>query len=548
MRSLRKTWRRAYTLMVVGCAAIAHASTPIPEEACKHLNQFTLPAVTSIQAEEVMAGKLQPPIGKPITDLPPFCRVLVVASPAPGSRINIEIWLPLRGWNEKFLGTGNGGGGAKIYYPPLRAGLRRGFVTANTDLGTTPNADAAAANPEAWIDFGHRATHVMTLVSKAVIRAYFGQAAQRAYFWGSSTGGQQAMSEAQRYPDDYDGIVAGSPAINRTHLHSYFVWNYQAMHRVEGQSSLTPDEIAQLDRDVLHECAGHDGGAPSDDFLSDPRVCHFDPATMPLCSVKADVGCLTQPQRDALKMLYAGPVNPRTRERIYAPMPPASEASNLGLAYQETLATARQLLYPFLWAFGSAFDPMKFDFDKDEATLDDKLAAIVNANNPDLTAFHAHGGKLILYTGTADPIVPYADEISYYERVVDFLDAHPQPGMPENPLEATQTFFRMYVVPGMGHGGGGPGLDSFGQLIQPTDNDVLYALERWVEQDVPPGDFPAVGWNDGVSSKGIRMRRNVCVYPAFPTYIGGDPSQASSFRCADHPRGSVANAGERYLR
>lgn len=120
--------------------------------------------------------------------------------------------------------------------------------------------------------------------------------------------------------------------------------------------------------------------------------------------------------------------------------------------------------------------------------------------------------------------------------------------MPENPLEATQTFFRMYVVPGMAHGGGGPGLDSFGQLIQPTDNDVLYALERWVEQGVAPGEFPAVGWNEGLSSKGIRIRRNVCVYPALPTYVGGDPSQASSFRCTAHPRGGVANAAKRYLR
>ena len=190
--------------------------------------------------------------------------------------------------------------------------------------------------------------------------------------------------------------------------------------KVEGQSALTPDEIAQLDRNFIHSCAGNDGGAPTDDFLSDPRLCHFNPATVPLCGVKATAGCLTQPKLDALKMLYAGPVNPRTKERIYAPIPTGSEASNLGLAYQETPTTARQVLYPLLWAFGGAFDPMKFDFDRDEATLDDKLAAIVNANNPDLTEFRAHGGKLILYTGTADPIVPYTDEISYYERVVDY--------------------------------------------------------------------------------------------------------------------------------
>ena len=284
MQTLPRTWGHILTWIIVGCAATAHASTQNSSEACKRLNQFTHPAVTSIHVDEVTNGKLQPPTGSPITDLPPFCRVLVEASPAPGSHINIELWLPSQKWNGKFLGTGNGGGGAKIYYPPLRAGLRRGFATANTDMGTTPNADAAVTNPEAWIDFGYRATHIMTVVSKAVVMAYFGKAAQRSYFWGSSTGGQQAMSEAQRYPEDYDGIVAGSPAINRTHLHSYFVWNYQAMHNVEGQSAFTADEIAELNRNVVHTCAGHDGGAPTDDFLSDPRLCHFTAATMPLCA------------------------------------------------------------------------------------------------------------------------------------------------------------------------------------------------------------------------------------------------------------------------
>ena len=293
MRKRPGTLRHAIAWTIVGFTAMAHASTPDSSGACRQLNQISDPVITSIHAEEVRSGKLQLSKGNPITDLPPFCRVLVEASPAAGSHINIEIWVPLQVWNGKFLGTGNGGGGAKIYYPPLRAGLRRGFVTANTDLGTMPNADAVVDHPEAWIDFGHRATHVMTVVGKAVILAYFGRAAQRAYFWGSSTGGQQAMSEAQRYPEDYDGILAGSPAINRTHLHSYFVWNYQAMHKLEGKSALTPEEIAQLDRSVVAACAGHDGGAPTDDFLSDPRLCHFDPATLPLCGVKAIAGCLT---------------------------------------------------------------------------------------------------------------------------------------------------------------------------------------------------------------------------------------------------------------
>jgi len=535
-------------LSMATCMAATPAFAADSASTCASLNTLAVPSVTSIHAEEVTSGKFQPKTGAAFTELPHFCRVLVIASAAKGSHINIEMWIPSSGWNGKFLGTGNGGGAGKIYYPPLRSGLRRNFATANTDMGTTPGADKMVDNPEAWIDFGYRATHIMTTVGKAITQAYFGKPAQRSYFWGSSTGGQQAMSEAQRYPEDYDGIIAGSAAINRTHLHSLFVWNYQAMHSAGDKSLLSDEEIKLLNRAVLHACAGHDGGAPMDDFLTDPRSCRFDPATIPVCTTRQVTDCLTQPQLDALKKLYTGAVNPRTNERIYAPMPPGSEASNLGLMYQQTPATAKQLLYPFLWTFGSSFDPMTFDFDKNEAALDDKLAAIANANNPDLTAFQRRGGKLILYTGTADPIVPYPDEISYYERVVSFMRTHPQHDAPADPLKATQSFFLLYVVPGMGHGAGGPGIDGFGQLIQLTDNDVLYALEQWVEHGVVPGAFPGVGWNGGVSSGGVRLRRNVCAYPNFPSYAGGDATQAASFPCTYHPRGEVPQAAERYLR
>lgn len=540
--------RLALALAMLSGASAARAWGEDGSAKCAALNALTLPEVTSIHAEEVTSGKFKPPTGAEFTELPHFCRVLAEASAAEGSHIRIELWIPSAGWNGKFLGTGNGGGAGKIYYPPLRSGMRRGFATANTDMGTTPGANLMVDRPEAWTDFGYRATHVMTVVGKAITRAYFGRDAQRSYFWGSSTGGQQAMQEAQRFPDDYDGIIAGSAAINRTHLHTYFVWNYQALHAVEGKSQLSAEDISGVVRSVLRACAGHDGGAPGDDFLTDPRACHFDPASIPVCDLHRADGCLTKEQHEALAKLYAGPVNPRTKERIYAPIPPGTEASNLGLMYQETPSTAKQLVYPFLWAFGNGFNEMRFDFDKDEATLDEKLAATLNANNPDLSAFRKHGGKLIMYTGTADPVVPYPDEISYYERVVDFMRAHPQAGAAANPLEATQQFFKLYVVPGMGHGGGGPGIDGFGQLIELTDNDVLYALEQWVEKGVVPGTFAGVGWNDATPSKGVRLRRNVCAYPEFPTYVGGDSAQASSFQCRYHPRGGVDNAAARYLR
>lgn len=533
------------------CRADSLQAAVVPRNmpaACSALNQLKLPHMLSITAEQVSTGQIQPPIGKIITGLPPFCRVRLVSKPAPESNINIEIWIPISGWNGRFLGTGNGGGGGKIYYPPLRAGLKRGFVTANNDLGTSPNANKMVDSPEAWVDFGYRATHIMTILSKTVIKAMFGVQPKYSYFWGNSTGGQQSMSEAERYPEDYNGIIAGGAAINRTHLHSYFVWNYQATHKVEGKSALSAETISELNKAIIASCAGKDGGAPTDDFLTDPRICKFNPSSMPLCDSSHATGCLTAPELAALKMIYAGPTNPKTGERIYAPMPFGSESYKLGIAFQEDKAKANTLMYPFLWAFGAGFNPLTFDFDKDETTLDTKLASILNANNPDLTAFQKRGGKLIMFTGTADPIVPFPDELNYYERVVDFERQHPQPGAASDPLVATQSFFRYYIVPGMGHGGGGPGLNNFGQLIEPKDDDLLHALEQWVELHSAPDELLAIGWNDATPSKGVRLRRNICPYPELPTYVSGDPSKEGNFRCVAHARGEVDVPGARYLR
>jgi len=203
-------------------------------------------------------------------------------------------------------------------------------------------------------------------------------------------------------------------------------------------------------------------------------------------------------------------------------------------------------LYPFLWAFGSKFDPMGFDFDKDEDILNTKLAPAVNANNPNLIAFQQNGGKLIMYTGTADPLVPFPDTVNYYERVVAFEGQHLPDGV-HDPLEATKEFFRYYLVPGMGHCAGGPGLQSFGQAISVNNDDLLYALELWAEQNRAPGEIPAVGTSAGTNQSGKKIERNVCPYPELPTYTGGDAAEPASFRCQVHPHGNVAVPASRYL-
>ena len=503
-------------------AAAAQAQT----DPCASLNHLNLPHAT-LTAERVTEGSF-----KSSKDLPPFCRVTLVSSPEPSSRINIEVWLPETGWNHRLLGTGNGGGAGKISYGDLTSGLRRHFAVANTDLGTSPSADSTDRLPAKAVDFGHRATHEMTLAARAVITAYYKQPPERAYFYGCSTGGQQALSEAQRYPADYDGIVAGAPANNRTHLHSEFLWHYQVTHAApDNKSFLPPDLIKLLTAEVLKACVGKDGGAPTDTFLTDPRACRFTPDQLPHCTATLTTSCFTPEQLTALKAIYAGPTNPTTGEQIYAPIPFGSEAIGGGLISQtDPKNHPLPNSYPFLWTLGADWNPLTFSFDRDEALLDKTFAADLNANNPDLTPFKKHGGKLLMYTGTADPLVPFPDAIHYYERVI-----HAQ----HNSLAATQAFFRYYLVPGMAHCGGGPGLTNASQPIAATDDDMLTALEAWVEHDTPPPAFPATG--NGLS-------RNLCAYPELPTYTTGDPALASSFTCKAHPRDIDHPPATRYLK
>lgn len=522
-----------------------------PVAACEKLQSLSFPQVISISSQSITAGQSLPTTGpdrvppEKAVGLPAFCRVRMVAKPAPQSSIQIEIWLPLAHWNGRLLGTGTGGGAGYINYDSMGPGIKRGFATANTDLGTAPSANLAVDSPDKWADFGYRATHQMTLLSKAVITAFYGVSARHSYFDGCSTGGQQALSEAQRYPADYNGIIAGAPANNRTHLHSEFLWHYQATHKA-GDRSLLPQEVLNLiTAAVVSSCAGKDGGAPSDNFLTDPRACKFDSDSLPICSEKVVTHCLTQDQLAAIRTIYKGPGNPATGERIYAPMPFGSEASPGGISFQENWPAAVELMYPFQWALGARFEPTKFDFNNDEAQLDDRLASLVNANNPDLRAFKNNGGKLIMFTGTADALVPFPDAINYYESVVKFIKQHAEKDSHADPLTATQEFFRYYLVPGMAHCGSGPGIVGFGQGISDEPNDLLGSLQKWSEEDSAPGEIEGVGETN--RSNGEMMRRRICPYPEFPTYVGGDPSVVSSFQCKTRPRGEVAIPAGRYL-
>ncbi len=462
--------------------------------------------------------------------------------------------MPEKGWNGRFLGTGNGGGAGKINYRELALGLKRGYATANTDMGTSPRANAVVGHPERWADFGYRSTHEMSSASKILLTEFYGKPESHSYFVGCSTGGGQALMEAQRYPADYNGIIAGAPANNRTHIHTGFLWNLKATNSMP-DAQLPAQKIAWVTKAVVAACAGKDGGAPEDGFLTDPRECKFNPDALPKCSGDSQDDCLTGAQLAALKQIYAGPTNPETGERIYTPIPFGSENSPAGVLEQENPAKMDVQFYPFQWALAAKFDYTNFDYDRDQDEVDRKLAPILNANNPDLSKLRNAGGKILMFTGTADPLVPYQDALNYYDRVIQYQQdklAKQGKNGPQQALTRTQDFFRYFLVPGMAHCTGGPGLHEFGQglwLHGPPDSqhDLLAALVDWVERGKAPESIIATTYVDDTPAKGIRLQRPICPYPKFPTYTAGDWKSASSYRCVDHPLDEVLKPAARYL-
>jgi feruloyl esterase len=306
---------------ICGAALLSLAVSPafaetehVSGQSCESLAALTLPDTTITIAQTVSAGA-QP-------GLPAFCRVAATLQPVPGSNIRIEMWMPVAAdWNGRFLGTGNGAFGGAIRSDSLSNGLRLGYATVNTDQGTFPAATlpnagygAGIGHPEMVIDWGWRSTHLMTVIAKRIVNTFYGRTPKHSYFNGCSTGGHQALSEAERFPDDYDGILAGAPGHNRTQLHTYFLWT--AILASHPDYAIPASKTPLINNAALAACAGKDGGLSTDGFLTDPRHCDFDPAVLQCTGADAPT-CLTQGQVQGLKLAYQGPRNPRTGRLIY---------------------------------------------------------------------------------------------------------------------------------------------------------------------------------------------------------------------------------------
>src|SRR5438309_1562368 len=437
--------------------------------------------------------------------------------------------MPVSGWNGKFQGIGNGGFAGYISHGELAGPVARGYAAASTDTGHTgSDASWALGHPEKIVDYGHRAIHEMTEKAKLIVKAFYGNGPKRSYFAGCSNGGRQALMEAQRYPNDYDGLIAGAPANYFTHFLAGFAWNMQATLNDPG-SYIPGSKLKAIEAAVLAACDPRDG--VTDGVIDDPTKCSFDPYVL-LCKGAESDGCLTEKQIVALKKIYAGPRNSKG-EQIVAGFLPGGETGPGGWAIWINAADpTRALQYFFATQTFSnmvydnpAWDFKTFNLEKDGKVADEKLAPALNATDPNLKAFKARGGKLILYHGWSDAALPPVNTINYFQNVVSKMGQRD-----------AGSFVRLFMVPGMQHCGGGPGPNSFGAFVtgaqSDPQHDMSVALERWVEQGVAPDQIIA-SKRQGIDPKSAVVRtRPLCPYPQVARYKGsGSMDDAVNFVC-----------------
>ncbi len=428
-------------------------------------------------------------------DLPAHCRVQIDLTPTTDSMIKMELWLPAENWNGKFMGTGNGffAGSIQGMMFDMPEALRLGYATAGTDTGHQgEGGEWAIGHPEKMIDFAYRSTHEMTVKAKEIVRAYYGQDEKYAYFKGCSTGGRQALMEAQRYPDDYDGIIAGSCANRHIHMWTASVAQMVDLYR-HPERTLTEEKAALVNKMVMNRCDTLKEG-----FLNNPHQCSVDFSKLLCVDNKDDNGCLTAEQLKTVETYYNGVRNSKG-EMIFSGQAPGNP-----IPPQLASEQGPGVLFDIVRiAFNDPnLDWRKFDLDRDMPLID-KALGFVDAVDPDLSRFKASGGKLLLTHGWMDTGITPETTIWYYERVLEKMGTD------------QGDWIRLFLAPGMGHCGGGPGVNMI---------DSIGTLEKWVEKGVAPDQIMGFG-KDGLT-------RPLCPYPQYAEYKGnGELKDKDNWQC-----------------
>jgi len=497
--------------VLLALSAMAALTAPrVTAASCENLTHLLLPDGKITSATNVAAGAFEAPApagGPPSTTsfghLPAFCRVTATLTPSSDSDVGIEVWMPAAAWNGKLQSVGNGGWAGVISYGALASALAEGYATASTDTGHTGNGGRfALGHPEKMTDFAYRAVHVMTLAAKTIIAAFYGHGPDISYWNGCSTGGRQGLTEAQRYPSDYNAIIAGAPASNRIHL---YVWSISVAQTVEKSAAnyIPPSKYAVIHRAALDTCDALDG--LKDGLIGDPTRCHFDPNVL-LCKGGDEPSCLTAPQVETAQKLYAPAKNPVTGQEIYPGLEPGSE---LGWAVHAGPQPLSLAIDGFKYV---TFQDPNWDFrtlklDRDVAFADKVDNGATSAMDPNLKEFFGHGGKLLLYHGWSDPNIAPRNTINYYQSVLTAMGG------------AAADSIRLFLFPGMGHCGGGEGPSTF---------DAVTALAEWFEKQQAPSQLLAAHRANGV----VDRTRPICAYPQVAAYNGtGSMDEAANFVC-----------------
>ena len=522
--------------MKLGSAALLLSTTALTGHSalaatsCADLAHIGLPDTVISIAQPVTGGSFTPPgSSRPLTGLPDFCRVAGSIRPTSDSDIEFELWMPLAGWNGKFNGVGNGGLAGTISYSAMAPSLQRGYATASTDTGHT-NAGGpgffALGHPEKIIDFGYRGHHELAVKSEAIVAAFYGRQTAHNYYTGCSQGGQEGMMEAQRFPDDYDGLVIGDPDNFMTHHEvGAHLWITAALLG-DPASYISASQAAIIGNAVDAACDTRDG--VTDGVLNDPRTCHF-PADKLACKKGQDPStCLTDAQVEAVEKIWSGP------DHVVGPgYDPGIERGGETLGWPGFITgnapgngSHTSLGIPFFRYFiydDPNWDFHTFNFKTDAPFVSNKLvvpgqtmAHVLDAADPNLEPLKQRGGKIIHYHGFSDPDIAPRNSINYFLSVVG---AEAESAGPRKALAETQEFYRLFMVPGMNHCGGGPGANSF---------DTLTALENWVEHGQAPARIIASHSTGGA----VDFTRPLCPYPQIARWTGtGSTSDAANFVC-----------------
>jgi len=477
------------------------------QTSCDSLKNVSVPNTQITNVQFVPAGpyRTQGRGGQQQTgpQLPAHCRVAAVLTPSSDSHIEMELWLPTEGWNGKFLAVGNGGWAGNIETGAMATGLSKGYATASNDTGHKGgSASFAVGHPEKLVDFGDRSMHEMAVRSKAIIQSFYSRSPQLSYYQGCSTGGRQGMMEAQRYPEDFDAIIAGAPVYNVIHLNIATVYPQVEMLK-QPASILPPDKVTLLANAVVAACDEKDG--VKDKIISNPQACKFDPAVL-MCKPGQTSDCLTAPQVDTVKKAYS-PVKLKSGEVVYPPHSPGFEPQLRIPTPGQPLSSLWTDTPRYIGHQDANWDPISFDLDKDLA-LALKNAGFIESNDPDLSKFKARGGKLLLWHGWADPGPAPENTINYYYQASEKTGGK------------TDDWMRLFLLPGVGHCGGGVG---------PDRADYLTPMEQWREKGIAPSQIVASRARGGQ----VDITRPLCPYPQMAKWNGsGSTDDAKNFTCS----------------